>query len=87
MAGEKKPSGGADRRSGPLRNRKERQDFIPSAPQGQRKKTRESERCFSRSERIGEKHAEGKKQIRQKEKRGSPQYVEETLVFPFRGLP
>ena len=34
------------------RNRKERQDFIPSAPQGQRKKTRESERkarFFSRA--------------------------------------
>ena len=27
-------------------NRKERQDFIPSAPQGQRNKTRESERFF-----------------------------------------
>ena len=34
------------------RNRKERQDFIPSAPQGQRKKTRESEETTEKRSKI-----------------------------------
>ena len=52
---EERPSPQIPRESEGTRNRKERQDFIPSAPQGQRNKTRESEKtlvCRRKSQAI-----------------------------------